>query len=134
MKRQTDRVHTMPLICRGIVALALEDMAQMATAVTTHDLRPLHTERVVCVSGDGTGDTVEIGRPAAARLEFVVCRVERRVATGAVVGPARWLVLVVLAGEGGFGAFFAQDTELFCRGKMLSPSSRTGCSNASQMR
>lgn len=114
MKRQTDGIDTMPLIRRRVVTLTLEHMAQVPAAVATDDLRPLHAKRAVCVSGDGAGDAVEVGGPSAARFEFMVGGVERRVAAGAVVAPTRRLVLIVLAGEGGLGALFAENAELFC--------------------
>lgn len=114
MKRQTDGIDTMPLIRRRVVTLTLEHMAQVPAAVSTDDLRPLHAERAVCMSGDGAGNAVEIGWPSTARFEFMVGGVERRVASGAVVATARRLVLVVLASEGGFGAFFSENAELFC--------------------
>lgn len=53
-------------------------------------------------------------RPAAARLELVGCFVERRIAGGAIVGALGREVFVVFAGEGGFGAFLADDAELLC--------------------
>lgn len=67
---------------------------------------PLHRSR----------DGVEVGRPAAAALELVRGRVERRVAGGAVVGAGGGEVLVVLAGVGCFGALFADDAELLWKG------------------
>lgn len=86
----------------------------MAATVTTHDLSPGHAERVIRVPGDGAGDGVEEGGPAAAALELVVCLVERRGAAGAGVDAAGGGVFVVFAREGRFGAFFAEDAELFC--------------------
>ena len=53
-------------------------------------------------------------RPPAPGLELVLCRVERRVAGGAVVAARGGRVLVVFAGAGRFGALLANDAELFC--------------------
>lgn len=106
----------MPLIRRIGVALALEHMPQMAAAIAAHDLRPLHPKRPVRVAGDGAGDGVEEGGPAAAGLEFLVGAVEGRLAGGAGVEALGGVVLVEFAGEGGFGAFLADDPELLCRG------------------
>lgn len=51
--------------------------------------------------------------------------VEGRVAAHAVVDASRWVVLVILAGAGHFGALFAEDTELFW-GRMLNLSMDCG--------
>ena len=73
MKLQTDGIDTMALISGRWVPLALEDMAQMATAVGAHDLGALHAERAVRVPRHRTGQAVEVRRPSAPGLEFVVC-------------------------------------------------------------
>lgn len=59
------------------------------------------------------GDTVEIGGPSATGFELVGCAVERGGAGGAGVGSGGGGVFVVGTGVGGFGAFFAEDAELF---------------------
>lgn len=46
--------------------------------------------------------------------------VERRGAAGAGVDAASGHVLIVDAGVGGFGAFFAENSELFCGGEKKS--------------
>lgn len=102
----------MSLVGRRRVSLSLENVSQMTATITADDLRPAHAERSVCVSGDGAGHSVEEGGPAAAGLEFVVGFVQSRAATGAVVDPRGWGMLVVFPSEGGFGAFLAEDTEL----------------------
>lgn len=65
----------MSLISRSRIPLALEDVAQMAPAVRTSDLRPLHPERAICVSGYSLRDGIKVRRPPTARLEFVGCLV-----------------------------------------------------------
>lgn len=77
---QTDAVDTVPLIGRGRITFALEDVAEVASAVGADDLGPRHAEGAVFVPGDGAGDAVEVGRPATPGLELVVCLVQRRVA------------------------------------------------------
>lgn len=95
------------------MALALENVAQVAAAVGANDLNALHTQRVVDVALDGTGEAVKVGGPAAAGLELVRGLVERRLATGTAVDTGFGKVLVVLAGEGHLGALFTQNAELF---------------------
>lgn len=88
-------------------------MAEVPPAVAAHDLGPGHAERAVLVPRHGARDAVEIGRPAAARVELVRGLVQRRMTAGAGVDARRGVVLVELAGAGGFGALFAEDAELF---------------------
>jgi len=106
----------MPLVRRVRITLPLEHMSQMAPTVCAHNLCPRHAERAVSVSCHCAGNVVKVRRPAAARLEFVVGFVEGCVATGTGVDAFGGGVLVVLAGEGGFGALFTEDAELFCKG------------------
>lgn len=96
---------------RGI-SLALEDMPQMAPAIRTHNLDPLHAKGAIGMSGDGAGDGVEEGGPAAAGLELVLGGVEGCVAAGAGVDAFGGHVFVVFADKGGFGALLAEDAEL----------------------
>lgn len=87
----------MSLVRRRRVALPLEHMSQMASAVAAHNLCPLHTKCAVGVSGHCTRNGVEECRPAAAGLEFVLSSVDGRIAAGASVGAGAWSVLVVLS-------------------------------------
>lgn len=103
----------MSLVCRGRIALALENMTQMAAAVAAHNLRTRHAKGAVRMSCHRARDRVEVGRPATAGFELVRCLVERSGAGGARVDPVRRHVLVVGARVGGFGALFAKNTELF---------------------
>lgn len=112
-KIQTNTVHTMPFISRGIVALSLEHMAQMAPTITTDDFRPRHPEAPVGMAGHSPWDGVEVRRPAAAGLELVACLVQRRITGGAGVDAGAGHVLVEFARVRGFGALFAEDAELF---------------------
>lgn len=85
----------------------------MTSTVRAHDFGPLHPERTICVPSDCTRDVVEIRRPAATRLEFVVGFIERRVAASAGIDTLGGRVLVIFAGERSFGAFFTEHAELF---------------------
>lgn len=60
-----------------------------------------------------TGDAIEIRRPAAPGLEFMVGRVEGCVACCAGVDTFGGHVFVVFADVGGFGTLAADDAELF---------------------
>lgn len=64
-------------------------------------------------------NTIEIRRPPAPALELVGRVVEGRVAGGAGVGAGAGHVFVVGAGVGRFGAFLAEDAELFCEGCLV---------------
>lgn len=103
----------MSLIRGRRVPLALEDMAQVTTTVGAHNLDALHAESAIGVSCDGAGDAVKVRGPSAARLEFVVGLVDRRVAPRAGVDAVVGEELVVFAGVRGFSAFVAEDAELF---------------------
>lgn len=102
----------MSLVRRRRIPLSLEHMSQMPATVTTHDLRPRHSKRPVLMPRHRTRERIEEGGPSTSGLELVVRAVERRVAGGAVVDAGAGHVLVVFAGEGGFGALPTDDTEL----------------------
>lgn len=89
-------------------------MAQMPPAVTANDLGARHAERAIHVARDGAREGIEEGGPATTGLELVRGFVKRSGAAGAGVDAAGRHVLVVDAGVGGFGAFFAEDSELLC--------------------
>lgn len=57
---------------------------------------------------------IEERGPTTTTLEFVVGFVERCIAAGASVGALSGHVFVVFTSKGRFGAFFAEDAELFC--------------------
>lgn len=103
----------MPLVRGRGETLALEDVAQMPAAVGAHNLGPHREQGAVLVAHHGAGDAVEVGGPAAAAAELVRGLVERRLAACARVDALGGVVLVELAGAGGFGALFTQDAELF---------------------
>jgi hypothetical protein len=103
-----------PLIGGRRVTLALEHMSQVASTVGAHDLGPLHSKSAIGVSGHSSRNGIEESRPATARLEFVLCRVNGCVAAGASVSAGGRGVLVVLARERRFGAFVAENAELLC--------------------
>lgn len=73
----------MPLVRRRRVPLPLEHVAQVPAALGADDLRARHAERAVGVAGDGAGEGVEVGGPAAAGFELVRGAVERGGAGGA---------------------------------------------------
>ena len=60
------------------------------------------------------GNGVVEGGPPAPALKLLLGGVEGCFAAGAGVDALLRGVLVVFAGEGGFGALFAEDAELFC--------------------
>jgi hypothetical protein len=109
------RVHAMSLVGRRRVALILENMAQMSATICANYLYPLHAESLVAVPCHCTRYCVEERWPPAARLELLVCAVEWRIAGSTVVSAGGWVVLIVVAAEGRFGAFLSYDAELFCR-------------------
>jgi len=112
VKLEANAIHAMPLVCRRRVPFALEDMAEVAPAVGAHNLGAQHAMRAVLVPLHGARDAVEVGRPAAARLELVRGLVERRVTAGARVDAFLSEVLVVLAREGRLRTLLSQDAEL----------------------
>lgn len=102
----------MPLIRRRRVPLPLKHMPQMPSTVITDNLRPHHPKRTILVPLHRAGDRVEVRRPAAPGLELVRGFVEGCVAAGAGVYALFWVVGVVFACVGWFGAFLAEDSEL----------------------
>lgn len=111
---ETDAVDAVPLVGGRVIALALEDVTEVAAAVGADDLGARHAKGPVLVARHGAGDAVVVGRPAATRAELVVGLVQGRLAPGAGVHARRGLVLVVLARAGGLGALLAEDAELLC--------------------
>jgi len=106
------------LVGRGGEPLALEDVAQVSTAVGADDLDALHEHAAVLEALDGTRDAVKVGRPAAAAVELVGRLVQGRLAARARVHARGGLVLVELAGPGGLGALLAEDPELLWWGAL----------------
>jgi len=94
---------------------ALEDMSQVTPAVIADDLRPHHAETGVRLLSHRARNGIPERRPPAARVELVVCLVQRRLATGALVDAGVGVVLVELAGAGHFSAFLSEDAELLYR-------------------
>jgi hypothetical protein len=102
------------LVGRSRVALALEDVTEMAATVGADNLGALHAEGAVGVSGNSTRDGIEESRPAAARLELVVGLVERSLAASTGVDTLGGHVLVKVAAVGRLGALVTEDAELLC--------------------
>ena len=88
-------------------------MPQVPPTIRTHDLCPREPEGAIIMPLHGAGDAIEVRGPPATGLELVRGSVEGRVTAGAGVHPAGRGVLVILSRAGGFGAFFAEDAELF---------------------
>jgi len=109
---ERDSVHTVTLVSRSRISLALEDVTEMATTVGADNLSTLHTEGAVGVSGHGTRDSIEESRPAAARLELVVGLVERSLTAGTGVDTLGGHVLVKVAAVRRLGALVTEDAEL----------------------
>jgi len=103
----------MPLIRRCGVPFALKYMAKVTTTVRAHDLGSNHAEGAVLVTRHCTGDTVEVCRPSAPRLEFVTGFIQRDIASGASVQAFTGVVLVKRAGSRRLSTFFPENTELF---------------------
>ena len=106
----------MSLILGVTKPLALEDMSQVSPTVIANNLRPHHAKTGVRLLSHSSRYGVPKSRPPAARVELVVCLVERRFATGALVDAGVGVVLVEFAGAGHFGAFLTEDAELLYRG------------------
>lgn len=104
----------MTLVSRGRISLSLEDVTKVSTTVGANNLSTLHTKGTVDMSGHSTRNSIEKGRPTAARLELVVCLVEGSFTAGAGVDTLGGHVLVKVAAVGGLGALFAEDAELLC--------------------
>lgn len=66
----------MPLVAWCGVVLAFENVAQMATTVAADDLSPRQSHGTVGNPLDGPGYRIEVCRPAATRLELMICPVE----------------------------------------------------------
>ena len=91
-------------------------MAQMAPAVTAHNLDPLHAECDIFIPGHRARNRIEEGGPPAAGLEFVGGFVEGRFTGGAGVDAVGRHMFVVGAGVGSFCSLFAEDAKLLWMG------------------
>jgi len=109
-------VDTVSLILRVTEPLALEDMSQVSPTVIANNLRPHHSKTGVRLLSHSARYGIPERGPPAARVELVVCLVEGRFATGALVDAGVGVVLVEFAGAGHFGAFLTEDAELLYRG------------------
>jgi hypothetical protein len=113
-KIDADAVDTVPLVLGVSKLLALEDVSQMPPTVVAHNLCAHHAQPAILLLAHGARHRVPECGPPAARVEFVVRLVQRRVAPAARVDTRVGVVLVVGAGAGHLGAFFAEDAELLC--------------------
>lgn len=104
----------MTLVCRSVVALAFENMAQMAAAVGANNFSACHAKSTILVTSHSSGNAVKISRPAATRLEFVIGLVERCAASCTGIDAFRRVVLVELARARWLSALLSQDAKLFC--------------------
>lgn len=104
----------MSLIRGSRVSLAFKDMAKMATTVATNNLGALHAKCVIHMALHGPGNRVKIGRPATARLEFVIGRVERGVASSTGIYALGRVMGVIFSCTGAFSALLSEYTKLLC--------------------
>lgn len=104
----------MSLVGRGIVALALENVAQMAVTVGTDHLSSGHSQSLVDIELQSARNGLVESRPSTRASELGHGRVQRSVAASTVVGAVVERG-IVLAGVGTFGALLAQNTELLWR-------------------
>lgn len=102
----------MALVCRRGVALALEDVTEVATAVGTDNLGAGHAKGFILVADNSARNAIEIGWPTTPRAELVSGLVQRRLAAGAGVDAGLRGVLVIFPGTRGFGTLLSQDAEL----------------------
>lgn len=70
----------MPFVCGCRVAFPFEHMAQMPSTPAANDLSPGHAQCTIGNSLYSARYRIEVSRPAAARLEFVVRLVELGIA------------------------------------------------------
>jgi hypothetical protein len=114
-KVDANTVHAMPLVLGVSKALALENMPEMSAAVVAHNLRPHHAHCAIGPLANSARHSVPEGGPAAARVEFVVCLVERCLAAAARVDAGIGVVLVEGTGPGRLGALLSENAELLWR-------------------
>lgn len=107
-------IDAMSLVSGRFVALAFEDMAQMAIAIGTNHLRACHAHCLVCVEFQSSWDSLVKSWPSTAALELGFGRVQRRITSRAVV-CAFGKSVVVLAGIGSFCTLLSQHSKLFGR-------------------
>ena len=114
LRGKVDRnaVYTMPLVLWIAKSLALENMSQVTSTVVAYNLRPHHAKTRVRLLSDGAWHGIPEGGPSAARVELVVCFVQRCVASGARVNARVGIVLVVCAGAGHLSTLLSEDAEL----------------------
>lgn len=119
-KLHTDAVDTVSLIRRRTETLSFEDMTKVSTTVGAHNFGSFHSEAAIHMSCHCTRNVIEVRRPSAARLELVVCRVERGITAGTGIDSGLWHVLVKLSCIGRLSSLLAQNAKLFF-GKNSSP-------------
>lgn len=114
LRGEVDRnaVYTMPLVLWIAKSLALENMSQVTSTVVAYNLRPHHAKTRVRLLSDSARHGIPEGGPSTARVELVVCFVQRCVASGARVNARVGIVLVVCAGAGHLSALLSEDAEL----------------------
>lgn len=77
----------MSLVCRRVVTLALENMAQMSTTIGAGDFSPFHAMAEISLCGNGPGNPLIKRRPSTARIKLGGGFVKRRVASRTIVHP-----------------------------------------------
>ncbi len=113
VQRQADRVDAVAQVGRGVVALTLEDVAEVGVAVgAAHlDAWPAGQRPVLDVADAILGERLEEARPTAMRVELGGAAEQFGVAGPAAVDTLG-LGVGVFADKGRLGARFPQDVEL----------------------
>jgi hypothetical protein len=87
----------------------------VTSTIIADNLRPHHAKTRVGLLSDSARYGIPECGPSAARVELVVCFVERRVASSACVDTGVRVVFVKFAGTRHLGALLSEDAELLCR-------------------
>jgi hypothetical protein len=115
LEPQRDAVDAVPLVRGGGVALALEDVTEMAVAVAAQHLDAAHPQRVVGAQDDRVGvGRIEERRPPAVRFELLGAAEQFRSA-GAARVHAFGLGVRVLTDMWRFGACLPEHVVLLGR-------------------
>jgi len=95
--------------------LALEDMSQVTSTIIADNLCPHHAKTRVGLLSDSARYGIPECGPSAARVELVVCFIERRVASNACIDTGVRVVFVEFTGTRHLSALLSEDSELLWR-------------------
>lgn len=84
----------------------------MTSTVIANDLRPHYAKTGVRLLSDSAGHSILERGPSAARVEFVVYFIQRRIASSAFIDAGVGVVLIVCARAGHLSALLSEDTKL----------------------